>query len=74
MNVQEVMLGIAFIGAASLAWWIALPRDGAVPAFLRNDQVASDLTSSDTRRLWYWSRQHHYGLVALSEATRKFSN
>ena len=39
MNVQEVMLGIAFIGAASLAWWVALPRDGVVPAFLRNDQV-----------------------------------
>jgi hypothetical protein len=39
MHVQEILLGMAFIGAASLAWWIALPRDGEVREFLRNDQV-----------------------------------
>ena len=33
------MLGLALIGAASLAWWIALPRQGVVRAFLRNEQV-----------------------------------
>ena len=39
MNLQEVLLGTALIGAATLGWWIALPRDGEVRAFLRNEHV-----------------------------------
>ena len=36
---MELALGAASVVAACLAMWLALPRDGQVRWFLRNDQV-----------------------------------
>jgi hypothetical protein len=38
IDAARYLLGIAFIVASSVAFWIALPRDGQVRSFLRNDQ------------------------------------
>ena len=39
MNLQELLLGVCLVVASGLALWIALPRDGLVRPFLRNDDV-----------------------------------
>jgi len=39
MNLGEILLGACLIGVAMLAFWIALPREGFVRPFLRNDDV-----------------------------------
>jgi len=39
MNLRELLLGVCLVVASSLALWIALPRDGQVRPFLRNDDV-----------------------------------
>ena len=37
MNVGAIVLGVCLVVASILAFWIALPRDGQVRWFLRND-------------------------------------
>jgi hypothetical protein len=35
----EFLAGAALFALSAFAWWIALPKDGQVRAFMRNDQV-----------------------------------
>jgi hypothetical protein len=39
MSLGEVLLGACLVGASILIFWIALPREGLVRPFLRNDDV-----------------------------------
>ena len=39
MNIGELLFGIGLVAASILGFWIALPRDGQVRPFLRNDQA-----------------------------------
>jgi|RhiMetdeSRZDD1v2_1073273.scaffolds.fasta_scaffold576165_2 hypothetical protein len=39
MNLGELLLGACLVAASILSFWIALPRDGLVRPFLRNDDV-----------------------------------
>jgi hypothetical protein len=39
MVAVEIFVGTAFLIAAAVAFWIALPRHGQVRSFLHNDQV-----------------------------------
>jgi hypothetical protein len=44
MNLQEILLGVCLVVASSLAFWIALPRDGQVRPFLRSDTLQACLS------------------------------
>lgn len=37
----ELVGGAILLTVSVLAWWFALPKDGQVRAFMRNDQVQS---------------------------------
>jgi hypothetical protein len=37
MSFGEILLGVCLVVASSLAFWFALPRDGQVRPFMRND-------------------------------------
>jgi hypothetical protein len=39
MVAVEIFVGVAFIIASALAFWIALPRHGQVRSFLSSDQA-----------------------------------
>ena len=38
---MQVLIGAAVLGVSLFAFWHALPQDGQVRAYLRNDQVQS---------------------------------
>jgi hypothetical protein len=44
MNLGEILLGVSLVVASSLAFWSALPRDGQVRSFVRNDTVQAYFT------------------------------
>ena len=39
MDVVQLLLGIGLVAVRALAWRIALPREGQVRPFLRNDHA-----------------------------------
>jgi hypothetical protein len=41
---MDLLIGVGFLVFAGLAFWVALPRDGQVRSFLRNDHVQAYFT------------------------------
>ena len=39
MDLGEILLGLCLVAASIVGLWIALPREGVVVGFLRNDTV-----------------------------------
>jgi hypothetical protein len=62
---MQILVGAVFLVAVGAAFWIALPRDGKVRSFLRNDEVQAYYTVAMIATLVVSVLNIVFGLVAV---------
>ena len=62
---MQILVGAVFLVAFGLAVWLALPRDGKVRSFLRNDQVQAYYTVAVIAVLAVGLINVVFGLIAM---------